>query len=141
MRLGETPVVHGASSEGIALKESRRTFEYFGIKRPRNYPRVSVEMEASFSHLANLTQIESVLDWPSLNDLLEEDWQKINAGGFENLSQALGRALWQSGFEGLIAPSARDRRGRTIIWFPAGLKSGSSISIVGKADLENWIAK
>jgi hypothetical protein len=75
------------------------------------------------------------------DDLLNEDWQKINTGGFENLSQALGRAVWQCGFEGLIAPSARDKRGRTLIWFPDHLQSGSFVSITGKAELEKWIAK
>lgn len=79
--------------------------------------------------------------WPSLDDLLTEDWQKINTGGFENLSQALGKALWHCGFEGLIAPSARDRRGRNLVWFPEYLKHGSSVSITGKAELEKWIAK
>lgn len=48
-------VVHAASTETIALKESRHAYDYYGILKPRNNPRVSVELAAQLSHLIDLT--------------------------------------------------------------------------------------
>jgi hypothetical protein len=36
-------VVHAASTESIAHKEARRVYDYYGIRKPRNNPPVSVE--------------------------------------------------------------------------------------------------
>gem|GEM_PF-7037462 len=37
-----TQAVYASYSETIALKESQQTFAYYGIKRPKKKPRVSV---------------------------------------------------------------------------------------------------
>ncbi len=141
MRSGQHRVVYGASSAQIALKESMGAFRYFGVKKPRQNPRLLVQIDTSFSRIANLTSIEDHLSWPSKDDLLNEDWSKINERGYETLSQALGRALVECGFEGLICNSAQDRRGRNIVWFPQFLDSGSRVEIVGSTELKKWLVK
>jgi hypothetical protein len=44
------------------------------------------------------------------------------------------------GFEGLIVPSAQDKRGRNLIWFPDQLLAESRISISGEKQLKQWLA-
>ena len=139
MRPGQHRVVYGASSAQIALKESLGAFRYYGIKKPRQNPRLLVQIETSFSRIADLTSIEDHLSWPSKDDLLTEDWSKINERGYETLSQTLGRALVECGFEGLVCNSAQDRRGRNIVWFPEFLDPSSKVEIVGSSELKNGL--
>jgi RES domain-containing protein len=141
MRPGVTPAVYAASTEAIALKESRRPLKHFGIRKPLSAPRVVVEMMADLKSVADLSGIEAILPWPGLDELLAEDWERINLGGAETLSQAFGRALWKLGFSGLIVPSARDRRGRNLIWFPENLSIDDEVRISGETELDDWIAK
>lgn len=70
-----------------------------------------------------------------------EDWAKINEGGFETLAQAVGRALYNNRFAGLICNSAQDRRGRNIIWFPDSPGPPPVVQIVDGNELKNWFAK
>ena len=141
MRAGITPAVYAASTEAIALKESRRAFRHFGIRQPLSSPRVIVEITTDLGNVADLTNIDTLLPWPSLDELLAKDWEQVNSRGFETLSQAFGRALWKLGFAGLIAPSSRDRRGRNLIWFPSNLAKSDKIHIAGESELGDWIAK
>lgn len=141
MRPALTPAVYASSTEAIALKESRRPLKHFGIHRPSSAPRVVVEMMADLKIVADLSGIDAVLPWPGLHELLAEDWERINSAGSETLSQAFGRALWKLRFSGLIVPSARDRRGRNLIWFPGNLSKNDEIRISGETELEDWIAK
>lgn len=132
--------VHAASTETIALKESRRVYDYYGILKPRNNPRVSVELIVQLSHLIDLTKLHRVIDSPTIQEMLSEDWEKLNARGNETIAQALGRAIRDLNFEGLIAPSSRDQRGRNLIWFPDNIRADSRIEIVGKEKLKQWLA-
>ena len=141
MRSGVTPAVYAASSEAIALKESRRPYWHFGIKKPLSQPRVIVEIKADLECVADLSSIDQIIPWPKLDELLSEDWEGINTKGAETLSQTLGRALFDLNFAGLVVPSARDRRGRNLIWFPQNFSGNDVIKISGEAELDEWIAK
>jgi hypothetical protein len=107
---------------------------------PKNNPRVNVELIVRLSHVIDLTKLHSVLDSPTIQEMLCEDWEKLNARGNETIAQAFGRAIRDINAEGLITPSARDRRGRNLIWFPDDLHPKSQIQIVGKEKLEQWLA-
>lgn len=141
MQPGYQRVVHAASTPGIALKESNRAFSYFGVDRPRQNPRVRVELNLALSRIIDLEKLMGFSEWLHLDELLGENWEKANQRGLETLSQACGRAVFESGFEGLVCPSAIDRRGRTIVWFPANLDSISRLEISGQSELERWLAK
>ena len=141
MHAGIVPVVHGALTEALAVKESRRAFAYYGILKPRSNPRVSVEIEVRLGLVLNLCPVENVFSYLTKDELLLEDWEKVNGKGQETLAQAIGRAAWKSGLEGLLVPSARDKRSRNLIWFPKSLRPASGCNISGKNELENWIAE
>jgi RES domain-containing protein len=134
-------VVHAASTETIALKESRRVYDYYGIQKPKNNPRVSVELIAKLHRLVDLTQLRTIMDSSTIEELLNEDWVKLNDSRVETTAQALGRAILELNVEGLIVPSSRDRRGRNLIWFPEQLRPESQIEIVSQEKLKQWLAQ
>jgi hypothetical protein len=80
------------------------------------------------------------VDSPTISEMLDEDWGKLNDNCIESNAQALGRAIFELNFEGLIAPSSKDRRGRNLIWFPEQLDSKSQIEIVGQEKLKQFLA-
>ena len=139
MHAGITPVAHAAMTEALAIKESRRAFDYYGIRKPRNNPRVSVEIEVRLKRVLQLAPVESVFPNIASGELLAEDWEKVNGKGRETLAQAIGRAAWKAGLDGLVVPSSRDKRGRNLVWFPSNLRAGSSCAITGRHELEEWI--
>ena len=136
MRPGLHRLVYGASTELIALKETRRGFSYYGIKKPRQNLRVTVEILASFSKVIFLADLVSAISWLEMDEFLKEDWRKVNQASNETLSQACGRVLIESGCECLAAPSVKDGRGRTFVWFPDNLGSGCKVEVSGHKELE-----
>ncbi len=140
MCAGVTAVAHAAMTEALAIKESRRAFDYYGVRKPRNNPRVSVEIRAKLGRVLQLGSVDTVFPHLTNEELLREDWEKVNGKGSETLAQAIGRAAWKSGLEGMVVPSARDRRSRNLVWFPENLGPGSSCTITGRHELEAWLA-
>lgn len=141
MRPGISPAVYAATSESIALKESRRLMGHFGIRKPGKAPRVLVEIHVELENVADLSRMQALFPWPQLDELLSENWESINAAGRETLAQAIGRALFSLGFSALIVPSAQDRRGRNLVWFPENCQLTDQIEITGEQELLRWIAK
>ncbi len=62
-------------------------------------------------------------------------------GSFKALSQALGRAAYANGAEGLLAPSARVAGGTNVVYFPDSLVASSEVSILGEEELTRWLRK
>lgn len=61
-------------------------------------------------------------------ELITCNWESEQVAGREALTQALGRAAFETYAEGLIVPSARLRGGINIVAFPANLQAGSTIT-------------
>lgn len=140
MRKGIASAVYASASELIALKEAKHNFTRYGIK-PRRKPRILIELEVNLHSIVSLRTLFKTLSWPSVTELFKEDWEDVNAQGVESLSQAFGRALFELKYEGFVAPSARDRRGSNLLWFPQNLRPNSRIKISGESELDRWIAK
>jgi hypothetical protein len=68
-----------------------------------------------------------------MDELLSEDWRRMNAEGKEGRSQALGRVVAELG-ERVLAPS-RIRTGNNLVIYPERLKAGSRIEVLGQGDL------
>ncbi len=91
---------------------------------------------AKVCNLAKLPEDETWLKWA---ELLGEDWASLNDTGKECLSQAVGRATFSLGFEGLIARSARDHRARTLTFSPENLSNDSTVKIEDAVELNRWL--
>lgn len=119
-----------------AVEESYQEFLKYGFKVKDIRPRVIAGVKLNVRHLLDLTddKIRRALGF-SLADLMDEDWHAIQSAGEESWTQAIGRGALRAGFEGLIAPSARIRKGNNVVIFPANLARASSIEILAKDEL------
>jgi len=94
---------------------------------------VVVGIRVSLQAVLDLTNPASVLHQLNLEELLSEDWRKMNGEQKESRSQALGRVVADLG-EGILAPS-RIRMGKNLVIYPRSLRPGSRVEILGEADL------
>lgn len=119
-----------------ATKECYQEFARYGFRESEIRPRVFVGIKLKLNCLLDLTdaRIRRRLDF-RLTDLTRENWQAIQAGGEESWTQAIGRGAFTAEFEGLIAPSAIDRRGKNVIIFPNKLTSRSQIEAMAADEL------
>jgi hypothetical protein len=81
----------------------------------------------------DLTNPANVLEQLNLEELLSEDWRKMNGEHRESRSQAFGRVVAELG-KGILAPS-RIRAGTNLVIYPRSLRPGSQIEILGEGDL------
>ncbi len=106
--------------------------------RPEDFrPRLLIGARVRFCRLLDLTGAATRRRIGfTLGELIEEDWQTIQQSGEESWTQAIGRGCHTAGFEGLIAPSARDRpRGKNLVYFPNQLDESSRVELLGREDL------
>lgn len=137
-----TKIFYAATTEAVAIKESRQNLTHFAIlqtTRLGRKPRLVVEIQPRLQRIADLSILCRHLSWPAIDELLGENWESINARGTETLSQAAGRALWTLKVEGLVCPSSRDRRARNLICFRDRV-SPDRLSISHARELKKWLA-
>lgn len=125
---GSFPVVYGSLSEETALKETNARAKRYGLVVRK--PRVFVCIHLDLQRVLDLTDATTrrTLDLP-LKVLREEDWEKLQDSGVEALGQALGRAAWQAGAEGVMIPSFAHRGGTNVAFFPGNRTEKSKIRI------------
>jgi RES domain-containing protein len=126
------PCVYLSESLDTALKEVKGWADYYRLPAESALPRVFSAVEAHLSELLDLSDgtIRQRLQ-VSLERMLGEDWREINDRGKDALTQAIGRAALQAGFEGLLVASAQDRNGRNLVVFPEKLLPRSGLRETG----------
>ncbi len=140
---GTFPVVNLSTSQEAAVKESSASFTYYNFAPSDVRPKVLVGVRLRLTKVLDLVDPRGprMLPWVGLEELLAEDWRKVNDAGHEAVSQALGRAAQATGAEGLLAPSARVAGGINVVYFPDSLATSSQIQILGEAELTRWLKK
>lgn len=125
---GSFPVVYGSLSEETALKEANARAKRYGLVVRK--PRIFVSIHLDLQRVLDLTDATTrhTLDLP-LKVLREEDWEKLQDSGVEALGQALGRAAWQAGAEGVVIPSFAHRGGTNVAFFPGNRAIESKVQI------------
>lgn len=128
--------VYLSLSPTTAAVESYQQFTSLGFAGAVR-PRVFIGARVKLARLLDLTSsaTRQRLGF-SLNELLNENWIAIQEEGDESWTQAIGRGAVAAGFEGLLAPSARDRpKGQNLVIFPGSLLKGSRIEPMGMNEL------
>jgi hypothetical protein len=125
------------------LAESGASFTYYNWAPSDVRPKIIVVVKARFSRIADLTNTKGLggKGWIDRRKMLAEDWHKLNAAGYESLTQAFGRATHDCGAEGLLVPSARVSGGINLVYFPKSLMKGSKTELMGEEDVKHWIRK
>ena len=113
-----------------ATNEAYQNFISAGFSLSAIRPRVMAGATAKLSLLCDLTDKANRRRIRfTLEELLSEDWQGIQAAGEESWTQAIGRGCRTAGFEGLLVPSARNWDGTNIVVFPDKLLPGHHLTI------------
>ena len=136
---GAIRALYCSLNPGTAAEESMRLFEAAGLKRATVKPRLIVGLRCRLHAVVELSELAGRMAGTSLAELLAEEWQAINAQGRETLGQAFGRALFETGWEGLLAPSARVPGAKNLVVFPTNLRSHSRQQVLAAAELTAWL--
>jgi len=123
--------VYGSLTPETAMAETLQLYRYRKIPIVEAMPKVFVAIEVSISRTLDLRNTDTlrILN-VSLEEILDEDWRMKEERGEESLSQAIGRAAYSAGAEGILAPAAADRMGTNVVVYPEGLAAGSMMEVV-----------
>ena len=140
---GTFAAVNLSTSQEAAVKESSASFTYYNFAPSDVRPKVLVGVRLRLIRVLVLVDPRGLrlLPWVGLEELLVEDWRKVNDAGHEAQSQALGRAAHHVGAEAVLAPSARVPGGINLVYFPDTLASQSRMEIFGEEELVRWLKK
>lgn len=129
-------VVYASLTPGTAMEETLAHYYYYGVPLQQAMPRTFVAIAAKLQTVLDLRDgtIRQRLR-VSLDRMLEVDWRKeVHEGGVP-ITQALGRAAFEVGMEGLVVPSAADPNGHNLLVFPANMNVGSELSVLNAGSL------
>jgi RES domain-containing protein len=130
---GSLAAVYASTTPETALAEALAQFRRYGIPDREAMPRVLTALEARLSRLLDLTDgsVRRLLR-VSRRRMAGEPWRALQERGREAVTQAIGRAAFEAGVEGLLTPSAAARKGVNLVVFPEALRPGSSLAVAQK---------
>jgi RES domain-containing protein len=119
-----------------ATYEAYQSFLDYGFALSGIRPRVTAGARAKLTTVLDLTDsaIRRKIGF-TLTELLDEDWEAIQASGDESWTQAIGRGCREAGFEGILVPSACHRSGKNIVIFSERLATDSMLEPLAPCDL------
>lgn len=124
-------VVYASLTPEVAMAETLAHNRYYGIAIEEAMPRTFVAIEATLQFVLDLREggIRQRLQ-VSEERILSVDWRKEVRAGREPITQMIGRAAHDTGWEGLIVPSAVAPDGHNLLIFPDKLRAGSNIDVL-----------
>lgn len=140
---GTFPSVNLSTTQDAALSESNAGFSYYRLPMTHMQPQAVVGVRLKLGKIVDLTKPHGIRKqlWLHLEELLAEDWRKINDAGHESQSQTFGRAAHDIGAEGILAPSARVPDAVNLVYFPESIFGAGKVEILGREELERWLKK
>ena len=125
---GRVRSVYGTLRAEDALAEALASFRKRGIADADALPRVTAAIAIDARRMLDLrdSALLAALGL-SANDLVQE-WEEEQTAGREALTQAIGRACFEAGFDCLLVPSAHLAGQSNLVAFPEALrKSGGEL--------------
>jgi RES domain-containing protein len=124
-------VVYASLTPETAMAETLANNRYYGISVEEAMPRTFVAFAA---------KLHAVLDFRDGNvrrrlqvsqkRILAVDWRKDVRAGREPITQKIGQAAYEAGWEGVIVPSAVDPNGYNLLIFPDKRNPKSELEIL-----------
>lgn len=131
-------LVYASLTPETAMAETLAHYRYFGIPIEEAMPRTFIAIEVKVQCILDLRdgKVRQRLQL-SEERIVTSDWRADVNEGREPISQRLGRAAHVATLEGLIVPSAADRKGHNLLIFPDRLRPGSTVRVVNPDKLAN----
>jgi RES domain-containing protein len=129
---GSFATVYLAQSVDGSVAESLGLPGVYGFDPDDRLPLTLVAVEARLNAVLDLTDARvRRAAAVTLRAMKICDWRSENATGTEAITQALGRAAFAFGVQGIIVPSAIKRTFKNLNVFPANLAGTASLTILG----------
>ena len=126
---GTFATFYGSATPELAMDEVLHHFRHYGLDPATMGRRIFCVVEV---------RLEAVLDLTagamrrrlrvSGERMRTADWRRANDAGEEAITQAVGRAAFESGLEGLVVPPAPADEASNLVVFPANLAPGSVLA-------------
>lgn len=123
---GTFATVYGSATPELAMAEVLHHFRYYGLDPAAMGRRIFCVLELRLAAVFDLT--EGALRRRlrvSEERMRSADWRRANERGYEAITQAVGRAAFESGVEGLVVPAAPVDGESNLVVFPGNLAPGS----------------
>jgi len=115
-----------------ALDEVQAAAKYYGTSVSSSFPSTVFEVEMQLNRFIDLTERHVLRALQvRVGDLTGCDFRAENGAGKEALTQAIGRAAWVEGYDGLLVPSSVRRGARNLVCFPQNMRAGAHIRAKG----------
>ena len=127
---GLTRVLHAAKFPEDALMEALAERRRLGFSDASGLPLVMRGIQCRLRHVLDLGdgEVRQRLG-VSLERLVETNWRRENREGREAITQAVGRACYEAGYEGLLAPSSAAWTKVNVVVFVENLGERSGLEI------------
>ncbi len=127
--------VYLSAQPETAMYEANENHRSLGMPLWKVMPKVTVAVRVIADAILDLTEKAIALPEP-MATLMAEDWNAIMDGFGEATAQAMGRAAFSAGLQGLIVPSKPDPTGTNMLIFPRNLTSTCELTVLNPKDLE-----
>ena len=127
---GSFPTVYASLEPEAAMSESLAAFRYYGWALHDAMPRIFRSLDAKLCRVLDLSGSADSDDpgvW--MAQIRSEDWRAAQTSGRESTSQAIGRAAWAAGLEGLLVPSFTSPGKTNLVAFPGSFAPGSLVRV------------
>ncbi len=123
---GDFATVYGSFTPDGAMAEVLAYFDYYGLDPADMGRRIFCVLDLRLNAVLDLTAglLRQRLRI-SEQRMRGTDWRRLADRGEEAITQAVGRAAFESGLEGLVVPAAPATEGKNLVMFPDNLRSGS----------------
>lgn len=129
--IGVMNVVYLSTAPETATYESMAGARYYNLPLWDSMPKVMVAVRVEVDAILDLTNRAIGANLPvAMAALLGEDWRAVMQGGRESASQAIGRAAFAAGLQGLLVPSKAHRSGKNLLVFPASLSKTCLLEVM-----------
>jgi RES domain-containing protein len=129
--------VYASLSPETAMAETLAHVRYYGLPAQAIMPRTFVAISFALERVLDLTdgKIRRRLRF-SLTRHIHTDWRAEMAVGNVPLTQVLGRAAADVGYEGLLVPSVAEPGGQNIVAFPKNITSPTGMVVLPPQHVE-----
>ena len=126
-----TRLLYLSEAPETAMAESNEHARHYNLPLWEQMPKVTVAIRIEAGAVLDLVDpvLGAALPF-ELASLMDADWRVDNSRGEESLTQALGRAAFAAGFDGLRVPSKPDPKGVNLVVFRRGLRGGLKVVLL-----------
>jgi RES domain-containing protein len=129
-------IVYLSRAPLTATAEAMEHHRYYHLPFSHSMPKVMVAVWVEVEKVIDLTNPVLQKDFrESMTNLLAEDWRAVTARGDQSATQAIGRAAFASGLQGLLVRSKPNPNGVNLAIYPTRLTARSRLEVLRPAEL------